>query len=84
MATAPALEAHLDELRAAGFRQLVLDLSGLSFMDSTGIALVVRWHLDACSDGFDFSLRPGLPPVQRLFELTGLAERLAFRAAAGR
>jgi hypothetical protein len=42
----------------------------------------VRWHVDASSDGFDFSLLPGRPAVQRLFELTGLVGRLPFGGAA--
>ena len=83
IATGPVLERRMRELRDAGFRRLVLDLGGLSFMDSTGLALVVRWDLDARADGFDFALLPGTPGVQRLFELTGLAGRLPW-ASGGR
>jgi anti-sigma B factor antagonist len=78
LATVPVLEAEMRELQQAGFRRLVLDLGGLSFMDSTGLAMVVRWDLDARSDGFTFALLPGRPHVQRLFDLTGLTGRLPF------
>jgi anti-sigma B factor antagonist len=83
LATGPVLEARLRDLREAGFRRLVLDLGGLSFMDSTGIALVVRWDLDSRADGFDFALRPGGPLIQRLFDITGLAGDLPFEARDG-
>jgi anti-sigma B factor antagonist len=78
VATAPVVEARLRELREAGHKRVVLDLGGLSFMDSSGVSLAVRWARDASADGFDFALLPGMPNVQRVFELTGLADRLPF------
>jgi anti-sigma B factor antagonist len=78
VATAPVLERQLEELREAGFRKLIVDLGGLSFMDSTGLRIVLRWHAAALQDGFTFAVAPGPPAVQRVFELTGMSERVPF------
>lgn len=80
MSTAPALHTHLAQARAAGFKRLVVDLSGLDFMDSTGLTLLTRWSLESADDGFKLALVPGEDRVQRLFELTGLATHFHFLA----
>jgi anti-sigma B factor antagonist len=78
MANASVLEHELAELRAAGFRQLIVDLRGLRFMDSTGLRLVLRWHAAAAADGFELGVVPGAPAIQRVFELTGTLDRVPF------
>jgi anti-sigma B factor antagonist len=80
MATVAALEQELKSLREAGFAAIVLDLRGLSFMDSSGLHLVMRWAADSSKDGFKFELEPGPAPVQRIFELAALNERLPWRS----
>jgi anti-sigma B factor antagonist len=78
LATAPALDKQLAELRAAGFRALVLDLRALTFMDSTGLRTVLSWDKAARSDGFTLAIVPGAPQIQRVFELTRTTERVTF------
>jgi anti-sigma B factor antagonist len=78
MATVGRLEARFSEAHAAGFRRLVVDLSGLDFMDSTGLTLLTRWSLGAERDGYDFAVVPGSDRVRRLFELTGLTSHFTF------
>jgi anti-sigma B factor antagonist len=78
LATVGDLDARLEQLRAQGVRQLVLDLRGLTFMDSTGLSLTARWSAEAARDGFDFGLVRGSRPIRRLFELTGMDSRLPF------
>jgi anti-sigma B factor antagonist len=80
MATVGALELELKSLRERGFQAIVLDLGGLSFMDSSGLHLVMRWAADASRDGFKFELEPGPAPVQRIFELAALDEALPWRS----
>jgi anti-sigma B factor antagonist len=79
MATIGAVEQELRHLRGAGFRTLVLDLSGLTFMDSTGLHLVMRWTAEAAQDGFTFEIEPGPPNVQRVFALAEMTHGLPFR-----
>src|SRR4051794_37722952 len=78
MRTVPELDDSLARARDGDGRCMVLDLRGLSFMDSTGISLVTRWNLEARRDGFDFTLVQGDERVRRLFEITGLTEYFTF------
>ena len=41
IATVEKLRAEVDRLREAGFTDLVLDLRGVRFLDSTGLRLVL-------------------------------------------
>jgi len=70
------LEAALEELRAEACPEVVLDLRGLTFMDSTGLRLVIRWDTAAQEDGFRFAIVPGADVVQRVFRLTGMDSHL--------
>jgi anti-sigma B factor antagonist len=71
-----SVEQELAALRASGARDLVLDLRGLTFMDSTGLRLVIRWHTAARQNGFRFAIVPGAEVVQRVFRLTGMEGEL--------
>lgn len=57
---------------------IVLDLSGLDFMDSTGLRLVVLADARARALGHRFALVPGNADVQRVFQITGMERRLEF------
>jgi anti-anti-sigma factor len=78
MATASTLEAEITQLRDAGFRRLLVDLSALDFLDSSGLRLLLSLHAEASNDGFALGLVRGNPTVQRVFEITGTAEILPF------
>jgi anti-sigma B factor antagonist len=77
-ATVGVLERELEGLREAGFPQLIVDLGGLSFMDSSGLRLALKWHAAAQQDGFEIGFAPGPPAVQRVFEVTGMVEHVPF------
>jgi anti-anti-sigma factor len=47
-------------------------------MDSTGLRVVLGWDDFARRDGIEFTLIPGPPALQRLFEITGVLDRLRF------
>jgi anti-anti-sigma factor len=66
------VESALSEQREAGCGNLVLDLRELTFMDSTGLRLVIRWNTAAREEGFQFAIVPGSEVVQRVFRLTGM------------
>lgn len=78
LATVTALDQALSELVAAGFSCLVLDLSKLRFMDSSGIHLILRYYEALEADDRQFTLIPGPWQVQRVLEITGLAGQLPF------
>jgi anti-sigma B factor antagonist len=80
LATVPRTDAEIRRAIADGAEHLVIDLSGLTFLDSTGLHLVVEWDVRSRADGFTLSLIPGPAAVQRPFELTRLVDRLPFAA----
>jgi anti-anti-sigma factor len=78
--SAPKLERALLEGRAPGDR-VVLDLSGLEFIDSTGLRVIVHAVSAAAADGWELRLRHGRRAVRRVFEISGVAEALPFEDA---
>jgi anti-sigma B factor antagonist len=74
LATAPMLLERLDELDR-GFTRLVLDLRQVTFMDSTGIRLLVQMQSRARADGFYFAISVEGTPARTL-QLVGLEDRL--------
>jgi anti-anti-sigma factor len=79
IAPAADLEARVFELCAGGASCMVIDLSRLTFMGSTGIRLILSAREICAQSGCEFFVVPGPPSVQRLFELTGLLDSLPFR-----
>lgn len=75
LASGPQLQERL-ERAVARAPAVVIDLRGLEFMDSTGLSLIVKAHRSAEGRACRLYLVRGQPQVQRLLELTGLAERL--------
>lgn len=55
---------------------VILDLSQVTFMDSTGLHIVLRVDERMTEAGSTLRVVPGGPQVQRLFQLTGANERL--------
>lgn len=83
LASSPALEEAIDQLCGDGAEEVVIDLRGLQFIDSTGIRTILR-SKDTCgSRECEFALIRGSASTQRLFELTGLDEKLPFRDGDG-
>jgi anti-anti-sigma factor len=76
--SAAKLEAVLLQISADSASAMRLDLSGLTFMDSTGLRTVLLAKELCDSHGFELSLVPGPPKVQRLFEVTALLRVLPF------
>jgi anti-sigma B factor antagonist len=78
IATVPELDAMTERVCADGAGELVLDLRELAFIDSTGLRAILRAREQCEAHRCQLFLTPGPPAVQRLFELTGLLERLPF------
>lgn len=76
LASSPALQQRLEQGAAASAPTVVVDLRKLEFMDSTGLSVLVRAHQRATEADRRFGVVKGPPQVQRLLDLTGVAERL--------
>src|SRR3954466_14305151 len=61
-----------------GVQTVVVDLSQLEFLDSSGLRAVVLADQRLKADGLRFALVPGGESVQRVFELTRMTERLSW------
>jgi anti-sigma B factor antagonist len=75
LATVDRLAVEIDDLVAAGFDAIVLDLRRLSFLDSTGLCLIVR---QVRRDDATVRIIDGGEPIARLFDVCGLRECLPF------
>jgi anti-sigma B factor antagonist len=78
MASAPALERELLDAESAGPARIVVDLSGVEFMDSTGLHLLLSAHKRSLERHHKLSLVRGPRPVHRVFELTGTVDAFSF------
>ena len=78
LATAGRVRRKIDECVAEGCERVVLDLQDVSFMDSSGVHLVLDADAAARAASWELLVIEGPWQVQRVFELTGLGERLTF------
>jgi anti-anti-sigma factor len=76
------LQSAVRERCDEGTKGVALDLRELTFIDSTGLRAVVTIQELCRERGCELALIPGAPAVQRVFELTGLAEVLPFQRGA--
>jgi anti-anti-sigma factor len=77
--TVETLRAALDGIK--GTERLVLDLRSLSFIDSTGLQLLVALNQRAQRDRWQLTLMAPAPPVDTAIQLCGLDKELPFVAA---
>jgi anti-anti-sigma factor len=69
---AEAFERHLQQLFRGGYRNLVVDLSGVPTIDSAGIRALVRGHTTGQRVGGTLRLAAASPAVSRVLELAHL------------
>jgi anti-sigma B factor antagonist len=81
IATAPILELAFDSvLGDADARMIVLDLTELAFIDSSGLHVVLRMA-EACNDADRLRVVNGSRAVERLFDVSGVRDRLPIIAS---
>jgi anti-sigma B factor antagonist len=78
MASSPVLEDAVRAICTDSAETLTVDLSGLTFMDSTGLRVVLLAKELCESHHCELLVVPGPAQIQRLFEVTGILERLPF------
>ena len=82
VASAPMLEAALADICAAGATEVVLDMAGVEFIDSSGLSAIIRGKSLCEQQNCVYSLTPAQRPAQGVFETAGVIDRLPFRDAA--
>lgn len=82
LASSPDLRRELQGLLDDGARRIVLDLADVTFIDSSGLGVLVgvlkRINDDGVEDGA-FEIRGLGGPVRKVFEITGLHEIFVIR-----
>jgi anti-sigma B factor antagonist len=76
LATVGDLDDALRAAEATGAAKILVDLTAVSMLDSTGLRSLVSAHERAQVASRELLIRPGTPRLRRLFEVAGLADRL--------
>lgn len=82
MANAPLLQSAIESDRLAAAKTVVLDLQQLTFLDSTGLRIILAARELCWRRGQEFAVTPGSQQVQRLLSVTGVGEHLRTIASA--
>jgi anti-anti-sigma factor len=78
VATTGTVRERIADVMEEGFRCIVVDLRQATFLDSTGLRLMVDLDASSRTGGWRFAIIAGPAEVQRAFEVTGLLARLPF------
>lgn len=81
IATGPVLEAKVEALVEAGVRQCAIDLSGVEFIDSAGLQMVLAARSALRRVGGEVSLLGASPSVERILDISGMTALLQGAAA---
>jgi anti-sigma B factor antagonist len=68
------LESVLEDAITRGARRIEMDLSRLSFVDSSGLAVLIRAQQRVAARGGALAIEPASEPARRLFEVAGVSE----------
>jgi anti-anti-sigma factor len=74
LGSASAVHREVHALLALPVESIVLDLSGLEFVDSSGIRTLNDLRVAAAERRIPFSIGPMSPAARQLLELTGMTE----------
>jgi anti-anti-sigma factor len=78
IASAAVLEAEVIVAEQLGAESITIDLSGLDFIDSTGLQAILGAHDRCARHGRELTLLRGPAQVQRIFDLTRTRNSLLF------
>ena len=78
LATVAEAEAAVEQARGDGAGPLRLDLSEVTFLDSSGLRLIMEVSRACSADGCRLSIVPGPRGVQRVFAVAGVLDMLPF------
>lgn len=76
IATADQLTSALDEASGQPGRSRVIDLSGVTFMDSTGLRVLINANRAAADGGYELTIVTGDSPAKRVLELTRMDQHM--------
>jgi anti-anti-sigma factor len=74
--TAPVLRDRVDQTLAPDTTTLVLEVSGLRFIDSSGLRVIIGVHKEMAGRNGRLILRSPTETTRRLLEITGLDDHI--------
>ena len=78
IATVPRVEEAIEATLTGEVKQLTVDLSGLGFVDSSGLRLFIVLDQRAAEQGFELRLLRPDAQVLTVFQVSGVEENLPF------
>ena len=79
VATAPAVRDCLDQVIERDAGVVVVDLTGVTFIDSTGLGVLIGARKRCADEGRDVRVVVAEPRILKVFEITGLTELFTIR-----
>jgi anti-anti-sigma factor len=76
IATADQLTEALEGVQPVSGTGLVIDLTAVSFMDSTGLRVLIAANRNAAAGGYSLVIVTGESPAKRVLELTRMDEHM--------
>lgn len=80
MQTAPTMRALLRALVDQGHQPLVLDFAELTFMDASGLSVIVDMAVGLARSAGQLTVRSVPAPTQRILDITGVSDLLRIEA----
>ncbi len=77
VATAPALRDHLETGIGRDSGPVVVDLTSVTFIDSTGLGVLIGAQKHCDDAGREFRVVVADPRIRKVFEITGLTDHFA-------
>jgi anti-sigma B factor antagonist len=81
LASAPLLQSEVESSQVTAATTVVLDLEKLTFIDSTGLRVLLSAHDRSRESGQEFAVTRGSQQVQRLLSITGVDSHLRIIAS---
>jgi anti-sigma B factor antagonist len=78
LSTADNLETELTRANASDAAKVIVDLSGVSFIDSRGLRVLLMAEMASRTDSRRLHFLHGSPQVERVLDISGVGRELRF------
>jgi len=78
LATSPQLEQEMRAVLARGAKRVTIDMTKLTFVDSSGLRVLIGLYERSTQDGWELALTPPSEQARAVFRISGAEEHLPF------
>lgn len=78
LATSPQLEQEMDTILARGAREVTIDMAKITFVDSSGLRVLIGLHERSTEDGWELALTLPSEQARTVFRISGAEAHLPF------